>query len=41
MPTKKVARSSSTGRFVSPKTAKRHPKTTTTETVKKAKRRKR
>ena len=32
------ARSAITGRFVSKKTAKRHPKTTVVETVKKPKR---
>ena len=32
--TVKVARSAITGRFVKPATAKRHPKTTVVETVK-------
>ena len=33
MGTKKVVRSAVTGRFVKPSTAKSHPKTTVTETV--------
>lgn len=34
MPTKKIARSAKSGKFVSAKTAKRRPATTVTETVK-------
>ena len=37
-PYRKRARSAITGRFVSKRTAKRHPKTTVVETVKKRKR---
>jgi len=34
MGTRKITRSAITGRIVKPATAKRHPKTTVTETVK-------
>ncbi len=37
---RKVSRSAVTGRFVKPSTAKRHPRTTVTETIKSPRKRK-
>jgi hypothetical protein len=39
MATRKVSRSAITGRFVKPGTAKRHPRTTVTQTVRTPKKR--